>query len=769
MLNDPLLDTGLKTTWKTGKTETGRAVCVCLVLALAVLAVFGQTAHFGFVNYDDDLNVNKNPVVEKGLSAQAVGWAFTHPQTFNWVPLTTLSHMLDCQIFGPRAGGHHLVNVLLHGANAVLLFLVLRQMTGSLWRSGFVAALFAVHPLRAESVAWVSERKDVLSGFFFMLAIGAYVRYVEEFKIQNSKFKIQYALTLLFFALGLLAKSMVASLPFVLLLLDYWPLGRMRGMQNAGCKMQNADGGEERTPTVPFWGLVKEKIPLFLLSAGSCVATALVPGLLITDARQLSLLDRIANALVSYVVYLRQTVFPANLAALYPYAPGGQPGWKAGAAFALLAALSAWALVWRKKHPCLLMGWLWYLGMLLPVIGIVQISQEAAHADRYTYLPAIGLTIAGTWLAWDWSRGWMRRREIPGVLMLAVIGLLTYRGHIQTSYWKESQTLWTHTLDCTSGNSFAHYNLGAALAEKGEYDKAFAQYSESLEINPQQGYACNNLGNILKRRGDLAGAIAQYRKAAELQPKLLEVRLNLGDALAVTGQLNEAIEQYNKAVEINPANEEARFNMAVALFQKGDAEGAIAQYRVFLQIRPDNATAHNNLALALAKTGRVEEALLSYRQAININPQYTDAYWNLSLALIRKGETKQAMDCLRQSLAVQPDQPIVQNFLAWLLATTPEASLRHGAQALELAQRARGLTGGGNAMIFRTLAAAYAEMGLYADAASAARRALEMAAAQENNALMAELQSEIKLYEAEKPMRDALNGLEPQPNDLKPQ
>jgi tetratricopeptide (TPR) repeat protein len=757
----------LQTNRPANKPHSRQALFVCAFLLLAVLAVFGQTAHFDFVNYDDDMCVSENPVVERGLSVNSVAWAFTHSQINNWIPLTTLSHMLDCQIFGPHAGGHHLVNVLLHGANTVLLFLVLRQMTGSLWRSGFVAALFAVHPLRAESVAWVSERKDVLSGFFFMLALGAYAGYVEKFKIQNSKFKIYYALTLVFFALGLLAKSMVASLPFVLLLLDYWPLGRMMTIHNSQITIHISDGPEKTTPSLPFWGLVKEKIPLFLLSAGSCVATALVPGLVITDARQLSLLDRIANALVSYVVYLRQIVFPANLAAIYPYAPGGEPGWKAGAAFALLAAVSAGAFAWRKKHPCLLMGWLWFLGMLLPVSGIVQLSPEAAHADRYTYLPAIGLTIAGTWLAWDLSHEWWRRRELLGGLMLAVIAALAYWGHIQTSYWKESQTLWTHALDCTSGNSTAHYNLGVAFADKGEYDKALAQYLEALEINPRQGHPHNNLGNILKRRGDLAGAIAQYRAAAEIEPELVDIRLNLGDALAAAGQLNEAIEQYNKALQINPANEAAHFNLGFVLFQKGDAEGAIAQYREVLRIKPDNAAACFSLALALAKTGRVEEALLSYRQAIKINPQYTDAYWNLGLALIRKGETRQAIDCFQQDLAAKPDQPIVQNFLAWLLATAPEASLRDGALALELAQRAMKLTGGGNAMILRTIAAAYAERGLFADAASTARHALELAIAQNNDDLKAKLQSEIQLYEAEKPMRDVLMGLAPQTKELK--
>ncbi len=467
--------TNQETTRQAGDPQALQVVCVCAFLALAVLAVFGQTAHFGFVNYDDPANVSANPVVAQGLSMKAVGWAFTHIQVANWIPLTTLSHILDCQLFGLRAGGHHLVNVLWHAATAVLLFLVLRLMTGSLWRSAFVAALFAVHPLRAESVAWVSERKDVLSAFFFMLAIGAYVGYVEKRKApsfassfgksteggkatedrESRKQKFFYALTLVFFVLGLLAKSMVATLPFVLLLLDYWPLGRMEERLKAEGRRLKEEGGEQRIPRsdnapcapepprasspsppktcvgegwvleaptrlmgklagLPFWGLVKEKIPLFALAAGSCVAAALVPGLVVMDAHRLPLFERLGNAAVSYAVYLGQTVFPVGLAIPYPNPPNGQPLWKVCLAFVLLAAVTAGVTVWRKKRPCLLVGWLWYLGMLVPVIGIMQISPDANHADRYTYLPGIGLAMAGTWAvgigaragnigAWSWA------------------------------------------------------------------------------------------------------------------------------------------------------------------------------------------------------------------------------------------------------------------------------------------------------------------------------------------------------------------------------
>jgi protein O-mannosyl-transferase len=917
-----------------------QAACVCVILVLAVLAVFGQTAGFGFVNYDDDQYVFENPVVEKGLSVEAVGWAFTHAQVANWTPLSTLSHMLDCQMFGLHAGGHHLVNVLWHAANAVLLFLVLRQMTGSLWRSAFVAAVFAIHSLRAESVAWVSERKDVLSAFFFMLAIGAYVRYAQEFKVQSSKFKVLYSLCLVFFVLGLMSKPMVATLPFVLLLLDYWPLGRFQDAPQ-------------------FLRLVKEKIPFFALAAGACVATALVPGLVITDARRLPLLERFGNALVSDVVYVRQMVFPAGLAVPYPLPPNGYAIWQVGLALVFVAAITAGLVLWRKKRPALLVGWFWYLGMLFPVIGIIQISADAARADRYTYLPGIGLALALTWAVADGSAGWKNRKLILGGSMLAVVGALGICGHRQTSYWKDSATLWRHVLACTSGNSLANNNLGVALAAKGDLAAAIVQYQKALEIKPDYSEALNNLGVALVAKGDVEAAIVQYQKALEIKPDYVEVRYNLGSALAgqgeyeaaitqyrkaleikpdyaealnnlgaalaskgeyaaaitqyrnalgikpdyaegrynlgnalfaqgdkdaaiaqlqkaleikpdyaearnnlgsalsekgdkngaiaqfqkaleikpdfaearnnlasalsekgdnnaaiaqlqkavqikpdnvearnklgaalyAKGDLEAAIVQYQKALEIKPDYAEARNSLGAALYAKGDLEAAIAQYRKVLEIEPDYAEARNNLGSALASKGEYEGAIAQYRKALGIKPDYleaqnnlgkalfmkgdlaeavaqyqnilkitprsADTYGHLGEALLQKGETKEAVDSWQKSLEINSGQVNVQKALAWVLATTPEAALRNGPKAMALAAQANQLSGGGNPMILRILAAAHAETGSYGQAVDTARRALELAKTQKNDALAAALQKEIKFYEANTPVRDA--------------
>jgi tetratricopeptide (TPR) repeat protein len=695
--------------------RNNEAGAVCIFLALAVLAVFGQTAHFDFVNYDDDRNVYQNPIVEKGLSVQAAGWAFTRAQDANWVPLTTLSHMMDCQLFGLHAGGHHLVNVLLHAATAILLFLALRQMTGSLWRSAFVAAVFAIHPLRAESVAWVSERKDVLSAFFFMLTIGAYTRFVRESKVhppspgsgarRSPKSKGFYVLALLFFALGLMSKSMVATLPFVLLLLDWWPLNRMR---SAECGVRN------------FTKLVVEKIPFLALAAGSCAVTALTPGLLIADVHKQPLFERIENALVSYVIYLRQMLFPEGLAIPYPNAPNGEPAWKAGLAFVLLAAITAGVVAWRKKQPWLLTSWLWYLGMLFPVIGIIQILFNVAHADHYTYLPEIGTAIALTWSVAEWSARWKQRRWILGGLMAAVIGALMACARAQTAYWKDSETLWTRTLDCTSGNSVAHNDLGLALAQKGDVDGAIAHYKMALEIHPDDDEVHYNLGVGLFQKGDVEGAIAQYKTA----------------------------------LEIAPGNAEYHNNLGAALFAKGAVEDAIAQFEEALTIQPGHADARFNLGTALLKLGRLDEAIAQFRKTLEINPGHENAHYNLGVTLFLKGNLAEAIAQYQKVLETNPGQVNAQGNLAWLLSTAPDASLRNGAKAVALAENASRSTGGRNPFIQQTLAAAYAENGSYPTAVATARRALELALAQKNDALAATLQSEIQLYETDTPERD---------------
>jgi len=713
------------------KPQTRHAVWVCIVLVLLVAAVFGQTARFGFVNYDDPDYVSGNPVVKKGLTLQGAVWALTYGRIGHWHPLTWLSHMADCQIYGLWAGGHHLTNVALHAAAAALLFLVLRDMTGKMWRSAFVAAVFAIHPLRVESVAWIAERKDVLSGVFFMLTLWVYAQYVRR------PSRGRYVGMTLLYGLGLLSKNTLVTLPFVLLLLDWWPLKRM------------ADGG---FPVSDLKPLLLEKIPLFLLSIGSCVVTALVPEK-ITDGYQLPIWLRVGNALVAYVTYLRQMMFPAGLANPYPYPPDGVPFWQAALAFVLLVAISAGVFVCRNKRPFLLMGWLWYLGMMVPMIGIVQISYYA-HADRYTYLPEIGLAIAGTWAVAEWSAGWKFRRAVSGGLMVAIVGALAVCAAIQTTYWKSSEPLWNHTLAVTSNNSFAHNNLAVALLQKGDVDGAIVHLREAVAIRPDYAQAQNNLGNALLQKGRLDEAIARYQKALAIQPGNIEVQNNLGIAFFQKGLVDEAVAQYQKALAIEPDFAEAHNNLGNALYQKGRVDDAIVQFQKALAGKPDIADAHNNLGAALLQKGRVDEAIAQCQKALALQPGHAAARVNLGAALMQAGRMAEALGEYWKVLETQPENVDALNNLAWALATGPQATLRDGVSAVALAQKAVRLSDGGNPRMLRTLAAAEAEAGRFVGAAETARQALQLAAVQKNDPLAATLQKELELYQMNTPLRE---------------
>ena len=702
-----------------------RAPAVCLVLAAITFVVFGQTAGFRFVNYDDDKYVYDNPVVAQGLTFKGIVWAFTSIHASNWHPLTWLSHELDCQLYGLNPAGHHLTNVLLHTATVITLFLVLRQMTGVLWRSAFVAAVFAIHPLRAESVAWVAERKDVLSGLFFMLTIGAYVRYA-----RRPWSAARYGLVVLLFAMGLMCKPMLVTLPLVLLLLDYWPLQRV---------------GPRKLP-----GLVLEKLPLLALSAAACVATLLAQNRAMQSNELYSLPLRCANALVTCMVYLGRMVWPAGLAVFYPYPQNGLPPWEVALAGTLLAGLSAVAWARRRKQPWMLVGWLWYLVMLLPVVGIIQVGDQA-HADRYTYLPQIGIYVAVTWLAAEWGAKWHAGRLAFGSIMTAALAVFIVCAWIQTGYWKNSENLWTHALGCTTRNYIAHGRLGDALRDEGRVDDAINHYQEALKIKPGAAEFRNNLGTALQQEGKVDEAIAQYQEALQIKPNEAEMRYNLGNALLQKGRVDEAAADYQKALQIKPDYAEAHNNLAIALFQKGRVDDAITHYEQALQIQPGFAEAHHNLALALSQKGRADEAIIHFQQALQIKPGYVDAHIDLGNVLLQNGKVGEAISHFQMALQLKPADPSIQNTLAWLLATCPEAALRDGNKAVELARQANALTGGENPIILHTLAAAYAEAGRFPEAMETAQHALRLAGAQSNTVLAGQLQSELKLYQAGSP------------------
>jgi tetratricopeptide (TPR) repeat protein len=649
-LNAPAGATGLVQRW--------RVPAVCLVLAAITFAVFGQTLADEFVDYDDNLYVYANPVVLKGLTLKGAAWAFTYGKIGHWHPLTWLTHMADCQAYGLWAGGHHLTNVALHAAAAVLLFLALREMTGNLWRSAFVAAVFAIHPLRVESVAWISERKDVLSGVFFMLTLWAYARYARQ------PSRGRYAAVALAYGLGLLCKNTLVTLPFVLLLLDWWPLHRIQLEGAGGARL-----------VALFGGLVREKIPLFLLSVGSCVATFLVPEKL-PDSQRFPFLERIANAVVSYGVYLRQMVFPAGLAIPYFYTPHGLPFWEVALAFVLLTSISMGALACWRKRPYLLLGWLWYLGMLVPTIGIVQISYYV-HADRYTYLPGIGLVLAGTWAVGDWSAGWKHRRAVLGGLMAAVIGGFMVCAWIQTGYWKNNETLWTHVLACTKNNEVAYSNLGAAILQKGRTDEAIHLEQQALQINPHYEFPHFNLGNALLQKGKVDEAIYHFMYALHIDPDYAEAHTGLGSALLHKGKVEEAAGHFQKALQINPDDTLAHCNLAAILFKQGRVDEAITHYQYALQINPNYPQAHYNLGNILLDKGRVDDAITQYRYALQIKPDYAQAQVNLGGALLQKGRVDDAITQFQKALAINPGLVAAQNNLrkALLLKQRPEEAI----------------------------------------------------------------------------------------------
>jgi tetratricopeptide (TPR) repeat protein len=611
-----------------GRKDRWPVFGICIFLGAITWLVFGQTLRHDFVNVDDTEYVLKNVEVARGLTIEGAVWAFTHFHASNWHPLTWISHMLDCQLFGLSPGGHHLTNVLLHMATAISLFLVLRQMTAALWRSAFVAAVFAIHPLRVESVAWVAERKDVLSGLFFVLTIGAYVRYARH------PSRTGYAAVTVLFALGLMCKPMLVTLPFVLLLLDYWPLNR---------------AGNRNFPQV-LRGLFLEKLPLFVLAAASCLVTLFAQKGVIQPFASISFPFRAANAFISYAAYLRQLFWPSNLAALYPFPSGGiaLPGILS---LILLAVISLGVFILRRRYPYLVTGWLWYLIMLGPVIGILQVGIQA-RADRYTYLPQIGLYVLLTWAVADLCARWRYTRLVPGILASIFLPALAFTARLQASYWQDSQSLWSHAIACTADNAAAQTNLGQAYYEKRTMDKAIAHYERALQIDPNQ------------------------------------------------------------------------------------------------------VLAHSALGLALLDSGRPDESVTHLRKALEINPNFADAHYNLGNTFLRMGRANEAIAQYYQTLAINPHDIEALNNTAWILATWPEGTIRDGAKAIELAERADSFTHGESPVISATLAACYAEAGRPAEAVKTAERALQLATALGNAARADSIRAQIALYQSGAAFRD---------------
>lgn len=637
--------------------RTAGAIALCL--SAAVWLVFGQTLRHVFVNFDDEVYVYQNPEITGGLTAKSVAWAFTHPHARNWHPLTTLSHMLDCQLFGMNAGGHHFTNVLLHSATAAALFLALWQMTRRLWPGAFVAALFALHPLHVESVAWIAERKDVLSALFFALTLAAYVRYTRA--------KGRYLSVIVAFALGLMCKPMLVTTPVVLLLLDFWPLRRFHLGR----------------------GLIIEKLPLFALAGASCLATLIAQ----SGAGALAALPlgwRLKNAIVTPVVYIAQMCWPAGLAAFYPFRAGGPSLAETIAAGAVLIVVTfaAWRL--RKSQPWLIVGWSWYLIMLLPVIGIIPIGLQS-HADRYTYLPQIGLYVALSWTLASFER---LEPLLASGAAAVLLGLAALAFH-QTEFWRNSRTLWLHAAAVTRDNEVAENNLGLLDAHDGKLDSAIAHYQRAIHVQTSRGAA----------RYDLTVALAEN---------------NLATALARQGKIDEAIIHYTRAIELRPDYADAFYNLGTLLLQRDNREQAIDALRAAIRLRPQDAAAH----------ARLGDALHAERAEADARAEYETA------------------------LQLAPDAPWAIYSLVWLLATSRDEHVRDGERAAEIAKRGLQLRGGEDVAMLRALAAACATQGRFADAIDVAEQAARLALARQDDAMMQTLQGDAQLYREHVPLRE---------------
>jgi tetratricopeptide (TPR) repeat protein len=561
-----------------------------LLLALVSILAYWPATQNGFVNYDDDLYVTQNSVVQNGLTWSGVHWAFAKINVSNWHPLTWLSHMVDCELFRLNPGGHHLDSVLIHAANAGLLFALLFRLTGALWPTFVIAALFAWHPLHVESVAWISERKDVLSLFFALISMLNYARYVELAKAQNQKSKVYFAWSLLAFALSLMAKPMLVTLPFILLLLDYWPLRRISNF-----KFQIPNSESAAKLPIPVSALhhssfiihTLEKWPFFLLTAAACVLTVIAQqAVAMVPLQRVPLGLRLENVITAYASYLAKTIWPAQLSVFYPL-PKFIPLWKvAGAAAGLLAAS---ILVWRQRQrrPYLLVGWLWYLGALVPVIGLVQVGDQAM-ADRYTYFPLIGIFLAVTFLLKDFVQ---QQRFSPrgvgllaGVLLVACL-LLTEK---QLGYWRDSQTLFTHALAVTKDNALAHLNLGAAFQDQNRQAEAMAEYQEVLRISPSRVEAYNNISRILNDQGKPAAALEYSQAALQLNPKSPTYHDSVGIILAELGRSDEAMQHFDEALKWDANYAPAYFQKGRLLLRHGHDLEATQNLNRALQIEPDN-------------------------------------------------------------------------------------------------------------------------------------------------------------------------------------
>jgi tetratricopeptide (TPR) repeat protein len=756
-----------------------QVLMIYFLLACITLVVYLPVLKLDFVNFDDSAYVTSNLNVSSGLTWSGVVWAFRNFHSSNWHPVTWISHMVDCQLYGLKPAGHHMTSALLHIANVLLLFGLLKGMTGAMWRSAFVAGLFALHPLRVESVAWVAERKDVLSGFFGLLTLLAYAKYVKwKFEIRNSKLEANpkfetriaifyYCLALAWFALGLMSKPMLVTWPLVMLLLDYWPLRRVDGRALAP--------------------LVLEKIPFFVLSAGSCVITFLAQrqGGAVVPMQSFPWLFRMENAAMSYVRYIGKLFYPHNLAVVYPKVAGWPLEEVLFGSILLVVAALIVITNWRRGY--LVTGWLWFVVTLLPVIGLVKVG-DVSMADRYTYLPAIGIFVVIAWGICELTSRWSSRSiplAIGATTILISCAIVT---RMQLPYWQNAKSLFEHALAVTGKNALAEINLGVYFTQTGQLNRAREHYESAIAADPNFAESWVGKGYILAEEQKYDEAIQDYEYAMNLKPDLADTRINYGKALFQVGRTNEALQQFREAVELSPKEAIGHYNLGYNLFAVGDVLGAVAEYRTATELNPKLVAAWHNLGGVLAQQGKVDDAVACYLKAVQIEPgdvaahgelgqlllaqgknddaakeflavlqrapEDSQAHYQLAMALTAQGKSKEALAHYRRGLKSFENIPAGLNNLAWILATYPDPQVRNGSEAVTLAEKACNLTEYKEPVLVGTLAAAYAEVGRFAEAITAAEKARALAEAAGAEGLAANNVTLIELYRAGKAFRD---------------
>jgi protein O-mannosyl-transferase len=726
-----------------------RDIVICAVLAFFTLVVFSPVKNYVFTQYDDRDDVWRNPNINSGLTWNNFEWAFTTGERANWIPLTRLSNQLDYTLWpqdpnNPDAykGKHHMVNVLMHTLNALLLYLVLVRMTGSRWACGFVAGLFALHPLHVESVAWIVERKDVLSTMFWLLTMGAYVLYVQQ---RDGRRWVFYGLTILGLALGLAAKPMLVTLPFVLLLMDYWPLRRLGWPTAAedGELLETEDGvASIRTP---IWVVLLEKLPLLLLAVASCVVTYEVQraGGAMTYSEKLQSYSHWAYVPVAYVVYLGQTFWPSGLACFYPFHEDF-PRWWTWASSAVLLVITG-LVVWQiRRRPYLAVGWFWYLGTLVPVIGLVKVGLHSV-ADRYTYVPLAGIFVMVAWGAADLLSRWKMRWVILGTAAAAVLITCMALTSKQLPYWENTYTLFERDIEVAGPNSVAYYNMGDESILAGHLQDSIEYYKQALKQDPTLAGVHNNIGWASSR-------IARDKAMQALQAKSEEAEKLLRESR----QMSEIAEfHYHESIRLEPENASSHNNLGLFYFESGKFDEAFKEFNLAIKLQPNFAAAHNNLGLAYMRQNQLEEAVREFRATIALDPSLAMAHKNLGQILIGWGEFREGRDSLQKALQLNPGWPEIVLRLTRLEATCPDEAYRNGQAAVEKAQAIRAQSPPAM-LILDTLAAAYAETRRFDQAITVEQEALDLAVKSNQPGDVLLVQDHLRLLQAGLPIRDPI-------------